>query len=69
MGNGGSIEIKAANFSLTNEALVTTSSTGQGDAGNINIEVRDTFTATDSSFIVSNVGNPQDWRHCNVANS
>ena len=60
VGNGGSIEIKAANFSLTNKALVNTSSTGQGDAGNINIEVADTFTATDNSLIVSNVGNPQE---------
>ncbi len=60
IGNGGSIEINAANFSLTNEARVSTSSDGQGNAGNINIKITDTFTVAGNSFIVSNLGNPQE---------
>ncbi len=58
VGNGGSIEINAANFSITNDAVLTTSSSGQGNAGNITVEVTDNFTAS-SSFITSNIGRPQ----------
>ena len=48
----------AANFSLTNDAILTTSSSGQGNAGNITVEVTDNFTAS-SSLITSNIGTPQ----------
>ena len=58
IGNAGSIEINAANFSLTNDAILTTSSSGQGNAGNITVEVTDNFTAS-SSLITSNIGAPQ----------
>jgi large exoprotein involved in heme utilization and adhesion len=34
-GKGGGIEIDAGNLSVTNNALLTTSTSGQGDAGNI----------------------------------
>ena len=58
IGNGGSIEITTEQFSLTNGASLTTSSAGQGNAGNIFILATDTFVA-DDSLIVSNIGSPQ----------
>ncbi|NEP03211.1 MAG: filamentous hemagglutinin N-terminal domain-containing protein [Symploca sp. SIO2E9] len=41
---GGDINIIAENLSLTNGALLFTSALGQVDAGNVNINVRDTVT-------------------------
>ena len=58
IGNGGSIEIATGQFSLSNGASLTTSSAGQGNAGNIFIFATDTFLA-DDSLIVSNIGSPQ----------
>lgn len=40
-GNGGSIEILAGSFSLTNGAEVSSTTFGRGDAGHINIEAHD----------------------------
>ncbi len=59
VGNGGSIEIKTDQFSLTNGAILTTSSAGQGDAGNIFFLVTNTFVAANGSLINSNIGSPQ----------
>ncbi|PSM51169.1 hypothetical protein C7Y66_00405 [Chroococcidiopsis sp. CCALA 051] len=57
VGNGGTVDIKANSLSLTGggqiQALVReTSNTlagGRGNAGSINIDIRDTFTATGAS--------------------
>ena len=57
VGNGGNISISAASFSLTDNAVITNSVSGQGNAGRINIDATDTFLA-DSSLIVSNLGDP-----------
>ena len=59
VGNGGNIDISAAKFSLTNNAVITNSVSGRGNAGSINIDATNTFVA-DNSSIVSNVGDPTD---------
>ena len=40
-GNGGSISIKARSLSVTNGAVLATSTFGQGNAGNVTIDARD----------------------------
>jgi filamentous hemagglutinin family protein len=42
VGNGGNIEVTARSLSLTNGGLLTASGFGQGNAGNISINARDT---------------------------
>jgi filamentous hemagglutinin family protein len=49
VGNGGNIEVTARALSLTNGGLLTAGSFGQGNAGNISIDVGD-------NFIVDGVG-------------
>jgi filamentous hemagglutinin family protein len=44
IGRGGDINITAQSLSLTNGALINASTNGKGDAGNINIDVRDGVT-------------------------
>ena len=56
-GNGGNINVSTTDFSLTNEAGLTSSSSGIGDAGSITITAINTFVA-DNSLIASNIGNP-----------
>jgi filamentous hemagglutinin family protein len=41
---GGDINIKARSLSVTNGALINSSTVGQGDAGNVTINVQDTAT-------------------------
>jgi large exoprotein involved in heme utilization and adhesion len=42
VGNGGNIEVTARSLSLTNGGLLSASGFGQGNAGNITIDARDT---------------------------
>lgn len=39
-GKGGNINIKTGNLSVTNRAVLSTTTYGNGDAGNITIEAR-----------------------------
>ena len=55
LGDSGDIEINTTNFSLAENALLTSSSRGQGNAGNILITATDTVFS-DNGFINSNVG-------------
>jgi filamentous hemagglutinin family protein len=68
MGQGGNVELSAGSLSVTNGAVLTASTSGQGDAGNITIEVRDattldgvgsngTSSQVGSQVIASGVGN------------
>ncbi|KJH69474.1 filamentous hemagglutinin N-terminal domain-containing protein, partial [Aliterella atlantica] len=54
VGNGGDIRITTGSFSLTNNALLSASTFGQGDAGNVIINARDRV-ALDNSAIFSTV--------------
>ena len=54
-GLGGSINITAGSLSLTNGARLSSSTSGQGNAGNVTINARDTVSF-DSSSAASNVG-------------
>ena len=56
-GNSGNIEINSGNLSLIQDSRISTTSVNLGSAGNINIDVQDTFTASDNSLITSNIGN------------
>jgi filamentous hemagglutinin family protein len=51
VGNGGNIILKAGSLSVTNGTQLQASTSGQGNAGNVNIEVRDTvfFDARDNT--------------------
>ncbi len=44
VGNSGNIDITAGSLSVTNGAQISTSTYGQGDAGNVNINARDTVS-------------------------
>jgi large exoprotein involved in heme utilization and adhesion len=44
IGNGGSINITTGSFSVSNGALLSTSTFGTGDAGSVNINARDTVS-------------------------
>ncbi|MBD2304062.1 filamentous hemagglutinin N-terminal domain-containing protein [Chroococcidiopsis sp. FACHB-1243] len=57
-GNGGDIIVKARSLSLANGARLTTTSEGQGNAGNIDVQVQDSIFL-DNSNLFSNVGNRQ----------
>jgi len=54
-GKGGNINIRARSLSLTDESSVSSRTFGQGDAGNISLQVNDTVSAADSSSIFSYV--------------
>ena len=49
-GQGGNIDIQTRSLSLTNEAEVTASTSGQGDAGNITVMDADSVTLDKSSI-------------------
>ncbi|GAB1540367.1 hypothetical protein NUACC21_30360 [Scytonema sp. NUACC21] len=53
-GNGGNINIKSGSLSLTDDALLTASTFGKGDAGSISIQARDAVSLSYSN-IYSNV--------------
>jgi large exoprotein involved in heme utilization and adhesion len=50
VGNGGDIQIKAGSLSMTDEAILSTRTNGQGDAGDISVEVEDTISLTTSNI-------------------
>jgi large exoprotein involved in heme utilization and adhesion len=49
-GKGGDIKIKAKSLSMTDEAILTTRTNGQGNAGDISVEVEDTISLTTSNI-------------------
>jgi filamentous hemagglutinin family protein len=46
---GGNVDISAPSIALTNQSIVSASAEGEGDAGDIALTARDTFSMTDSS--------------------
>ena len=58
--NGGNIEIRANNVSVTNQGQLNTSNAGRGNAGTISIDVTDTFFADNRSLINSNIGTSEN---------
>jgi large exoprotein involved in heme utilization and adhesion len=54
-GNGGNIDIKARSLSMDNFSLLSTATSGQGNAGNISMQVDDSITLANTSNIRSNV--------------
>jgi filamentous hemagglutinin family protein len=62
VGNGGTIDIKARSLSLTNGARLNTSSFGQGDAGNVIVDVRTLDLDNSGIFAQSTSGNGGDIR-------
>ncbi|MBR8839475.1 MAG: S-layer family protein [Stigonema ocellatum SAG 48.90 = DSM 106950] len=52
-GNTGNIHIQAGSLSLANDALLTSETYGQGNAGNILIEVDNAVSLTNYSFILN----------------
>ncbi|WP_186227592.1 two-partner secretion domain-containing protein [[Scytonema hofmanni] UTEX B 1581] len=55
-GIGGDIDIRGRSLTLTNGSQINSSTSGQGNAGNISIQVGDAIALTDSSQIASFVG-------------
>ena len=54
VGNGGNIYINAGSFSLTDDAQLSASTFGQGNAGNVYIDVHDTAAIEGRVFILPN---------------
>jgi filamentous hemagglutinin family protein len=57
-GNSGNINITAESISLSDGVLLA-SNAGQGNAGNIKLEAKNTFSLAQQSLILSNIGTPQ----------
>jgi len=59
IGNSGDVNITANSLSVTNGGQISASTRGQGDVGDVNINVRDTasFDGLDNDFISSNASN------------
>ena len=56
-GNGGDININARNLQITNGGVVSGSTFGDGDGGNITLRVEDTLTIDgDGTFSISGIG-------------
>ncbi len=55
VGKGGDINISTSTLSLTNGAGMSSSTLGQGDAGNVSINARDAFTATGANSAVASI--------------
>jgi filamentous hemagglutinin family protein len=67
-GKGGTIAIATGSLSMTNSARVSTSTFGNGDAGSINIDARDTVSFDGSgSAAVSNVEEGARGKGGNIA--
>ncbi|WP_416673923.1 beta strand repeat-containing protein [Egbenema bharatensis] len=65
IGNSGDININAESVLLTNDSRLRASNSGQGDAGNVTVTVRDSISLLDQAFITSNIigqGNAGDVR-------
>jgi filamentous hemagglutinin family protein len=58
LGDGSNIEILAGSVFLDN-ARLQASNAGQGNAGNVTVQAKDTISLANRSFIFSNVGNGQ----------
>jgi filamentous hemagglutinin family protein len=54
-GRGGNIQIESGSLSVQNGAVLTTSTGGQGDAGNVTLQVRDRVLLENSSSVSSGV--------------
>ncbi|MBD2543748.1 two-partner secretion domain-containing protein [Planktothricoides raciborskii] len=59
IGNSGDVNITANSLSVTNGGQISASTRGQGNVGDVNINVRDTasFDGLDNDFISSNASN------------
>ncbi|MUG92802.1 filamentous hemagglutinin N-terminal domain-containing protein [Scytonema sp. UIC 10036] len=57
IGNGGNINISTGSLSLTNGARLSASTYGQGNAGSVFVQAKDSVTVADNSYISSNVEN------------
>lgn len=57
VGNAGEINIKTASLSITNRAVVNSSTFGQGNAGNIFVQADDSIFMSNDSLIFSTVRN------------
>ncbi|MBG1263717.1 filamentous hemagglutinin N-terminal domain-containing protein [Nostoc sp. BAE] len=55
VGKGGNIDINAATLSLTDGAQLVASTSGQGNAGNVTVGTKNSFSLADASSILSNV--------------
>jgi large exoprotein involved in heme utilization and adhesion len=55
VGNGGNITIDSGSFSLQDDAFLTASTFGQGNAGNVTVRAVDTVSLTDNANIFSTV--------------
>ena len=55
LGNAGDIEINSASVSFSEEAFLSSSTNGQGNAGNVSINITDSVLLSDSSSIFSQV--------------
>ncbi|MEM6403458.1 MAG: S-layer family protein, partial [Cyanobacteria bacterium P01_D01_bin.116] len=56
VGNAGDIQLNTETLSVTNEALISSSTTGKGNAGNITINAKNTVTFDTSGYADSVVG-------------
>ncbi|MCC5610700.1 filamentous hemagglutinin N-terminal domain-containing protein [Nostoc sp. CHAB 5834] len=56
VGNGGNITIDSGSFSLGDRALLTASTSRQGNAGNVTVQARDAVSLADNAVILSTVG-------------
>ncbi|MBW4572457.1 MAG: filamentous hemagglutinin N-terminal domain-containing protein [Tolypothrix carrinoi HA7290-LM1] len=54
-GKGGDIDIRGRSLSLTGGSQINSSTFGQGNAGNISLQVGEAIALTDSSLITTNV--------------
>ncbi|MBW4500520.1 MAG: filamentous hemagglutinin N-terminal domain-containing protein [Scytonema hyalinum WJT4-NPBG1] len=55
VGNGGNITIDSGSFSLRDRAQLETSTSGQGNAGNVTVRARDAVSLADNASILSRV--------------
>lgn len=57
VGRGGDVTLRARSLSLANGARISTATLGQGDAGNINVEVSDDVSISRSDLSLFSSGN------------
>ncbi|MBW4457394.1 MAG: filamentous hemagglutinin N-terminal domain-containing protein [Nostoc indistinguendum CM1-VF10] len=55
VGNGGNITIDSGSFSLRDRAVLTSSTSGLGNAGNVTVQVQDAVSLADNASILSTV--------------
>ncbi|WP_109009439.1 two-partner secretion domain-containing protein [Nostoc commune] len=54
-GNGGNISIDSGSFSLKDGAILTASTAGQGNAGNVTVRAKNAVDLADNAYILSTV--------------